>query len=51
MTQLWIAAALIGLALGVWAQDRWPRSLLAGVAALAGCSWFGGVCLAVLLVG
>lgn len=50
MIFVWIAAAFGGVCAGAWVQDRWPRSIVARVVALAGCAWFGGVWLAVTLL-
>lgn len=47
----WIALALVAVTAGAWAQDRWPGSIVARVAAMFGAAWFGGVWLAALLLG
>jgi hypothetical protein len=47
---VWVALAFAGVGAGAWVQDRWPRSIVARLVALAGCCWFGGVWLAVLLL-
>lgn len=50
MIMLWAFAAFAVVVVGAWAQDRWPRSIIARIMALFCGAWFAGVWLAVFLL-
>jgi hypothetical protein len=51
MMLVWVGASLVGVCAGAWVQDRWPRSIIARIAAMFGAAWFGGVWLSLYLLG